>query len=116
MILTRDLDVHHIPIETALALECKGVLNRMVRHEEGVRASFQGFVLGNGRVLCGAYIEQGAEHGLPRTLLAMVKRYLEGADMSPENEPQRKLALSELDALIDRLKLIDRAVAPQFFS
>ena len=114
--MTHDYNLRHLPIETAIALECKGLLNRMGQHEEGVCASFQGFVLGNGRILCGAYIQQGAEHGLPRTLLAMVKRYLEGASMSPENEPQRKLALSELDVLIDRLKLIDRAVAPQFFS
>jgi len=89
-----------------LKQECAQMLSRLQDRNVGVLAAFQGFVL-EGEVLCGAYIESGAEKGLPRVLVGMLKKYLEGANIQPADSAQNQVAIRELDALLTKLRFID---------
>ncbi len=86
---------------------CALMLSGFQREELGVLASFQGFVLEGGQVLCGAYIEEGAEDRLPRVLIGMLKKYLEGGRRDHDETFEREVAIRELDNLLQKLRLID---------
>jgi hypothetical protein len=107
MILVERNELLHDAKVRRLQEGCSLMLSGFQEEEVGVLASFQGFVLEGGQILCGAYIEEGAEDGLPRVLVGMLKKYLEGGRRGQDDTFAREVAIRELDVLLQKLRLID---------
>lgn len=107
MILVEKNDLSHDEKVRQLQEGCSLMLSGFQEKNVGVLASFQGFLLEGGQVLCGAYIERGAEDRLPRVLIGMLKKYLEGGRGASDETFEREVAIRELDVLLQKLRLID---------
>ncbi len=106
MILAEEREFLDANPSSLLRQECAQMMSRLHERNVGVLAAFQGFVL-DGEVLCGAYVERGAEKGLPRVLVGMLKKYLENAKIQPSDSLQNAVAIQDLEALLTKLRFID---------